>query len=391
VHLPLVLSLYPTRMKINAIDLDRTLRRIYYDPKNPAAFSSISKLYKACRLENPNVTYQSVKDWLAGERGYGLHKPTRHVFSRNKCILSRADEQWQADLVDMQAFKAYNQGCSYLLTVIDMFSKYAFVIPLKNKNASTLKVAFKEIFSHKRVPEKLQTDQGTEFENRILGVYLHSMGVKHFTTTNRQIKCAVVERFNRTLKNLLYKYMTARRTKEYLDVLQDFVASYNRTKHGVTKMRPIDVGVYDLEDRERVFKNTYGYTNLRELIMHQVNRDKSNSSDIKKGDLVRVAKLRKTFQRGFKPNWSDSLYRIRNVIKRLGKPVYEIIDMTGHVKHKKFYPEEVQKITRNMLNAARVLQTRTKNGVVQQLIQWNSYAPEKRCWVNASDLSQASI
>jgi transposase InsO family protein len=373
-------------MHPNAFDLDKTLRRLYYDPKNPASYSSIAKLYNACRLENPHVTYQSVKDWLAGERVYTLHKPARHIFKRNKSIVSKVDEQWQADLVDMQPYRSFNDGCNYLLTVIDMFSKYAFVIPLKNKSAPTLKVAFKDIFSEGRVPEKLQTDQGTEFENSIVGKYLHSMGVRHFTTRNRQIKCAVVERFNRTLKGRLYKYMTAHGTNKYLDILDDIVESYNKTKHGVTKMRPVDVGLDDLEDREKVFKNTYGFTNLRELILHQVQRNKILVPALQRGDLVRISKLRKTFQRGFKPSWSDALYKVRNIIMRPGKPVYELTDSVGHLKRKKFYLEELQKITRNMLNAARILKTRQRKGILQHYIQWTTNAPEDRCWVNDTDM-----
>jgi hypothetical protein len=373
-------------MRTNALDLDKTLRRLYYDPSNPASYSSIAKLYKACRLENPHVTYQSVKDWLAGERVYTLHKPARHIFKRNKSIVSRPDEQWQADLVDMQPYRSSNSGCSYLLTVIDMFSKYAFVIPLKNKSGPTLKVAFKDIFSQGRVPEKLQTDQGTEFENSTVGKYLHSMGIRQFTTRNRQIKCAVVERFNRTLKGRIYKYMTAYETNEYLDVLDDIVESYNKTRHGVTKMRPVDVGLDDLDDRERVFKNTYGFTNLRELILHQVQRSKQVVTELQRGDLVRISKLRKTFQRGFKPSWSDALYKIRNIIKRLGKPVYELVDSTGHLTRKKFYLEELQKITHNMLNAARILKTRLHKGQLQHYIQWTANAPEDRCWVNDTDM-----
>lgn len=374
-------------MHLNAPDLDKTLRRLYYDPKNPASYSSITKLYKACRLENPHVTYQNVKDWLAGERVYSLHKPTRRTFKRNKSIVSRVDEQWQADLVDMQPFRSSNRGCSYLLTVIDMFSKYAFVVPLKNKSGATLKVAFKDIFSEGRVPEKLQTDQGTEFENSTVGIYLHSMGVRQFATRNRQIKCAVVERFNRTLKGRIYKYMTANGTEEYLDVLDDIVESYNKTRHGVTKMRPIDVDLDDLDDRDRVFKNTYGFTNLRELILHQVQRNKTIVPELHPGDLVRISKLRATFQRGFKPSWSDALYKVRNAISRFGKPVYELTDSSGHVLRKKFYIEELQKITKNMLNAAHILRTRERNGALQHYIQWSVNAPEDKSWVNASDMS----
>ena len=378
-------------MRHQAFDLDKTLRKIYYDPKHPASFSSVDKLYKACRLENPTVTLQSVKNWLAGERVYSLHKPARRIFKRNKSIVSRVDEQWQADLVDMQPYKDENRGCSYLLTVIDMFSKYAFVVPLKNKSGATLKVAFKDIFASKRVPEKLQTDEGTEFENRVLGIYLHSMGVRHFTTTNRQIKCAMVERFNRTLKNRLYKYMTANRTHKYLDILDDIVASYNRTKHRVTKMRPVDVDVDDLDDRHRVFKNIYGFNSLREMILSKVKQSSAENAvqanELKPGDLVRIAKLRKTFQRGFRPSWSSTLFKIKNVIRRANKTVYEIKDGTGRVKRKKFYLEELQKVTQNMLNAARVLKTRrSANGVVQHLVEWAPTAPEDKCWVDDSVL-----
>lgn len=337
-------------------------------------------------MENPHVTYQSVKDWLAGERVYSLHKPVRKVFKRNRCIVSGVDEQWQADLVEMRPYRSANYGCCYLLTVIDMFSKYAFVIPLKDKTASTLKVAFKDIFATKRVPEKLQTDQGTEFENRTLGIYLHRMGVRHFTTRNRQIKCAVVERFNRTLKGRLYKYMTANRTDNYIDALDDIVDSYNRTTHSVTKMRPIDVDIDDPNDKTRVFKNTYGFTSLRELILHQIERKKHNSdAELHPGDLVRVMKLRKEFQRGFKPAWSTCLFKVRRVVHRLGEPVYEVVDSSGHSRPKKFYLKELQKVTQNMLNASKVIRSRVRHGQIQHLIQWTSNAPQDVCWVNDSD------
>lgn len=267
-----------------------------------------------------------------------------------------------------------------------MFSKYAFVIPLKNKSGSALKAAFKSIFSQGRVPEKLQTDQGTEFENSIVGQYLHSMGVRQFATRNRQIKCAVVERFNRTIKGRIYKYMTAHETDEYLDVLGDIVHSYNKTRHGVTKMRPVDVDLDDLEDREIVFKNTYGFSNLRDLILHQIQRNKTVSPELQRGDLVRISKLRQTFHKAFKPSWSDMLYKVRNIIKRVGVPVYELTDSSGHTIKKKFYLEELQKITQNMLNVALILKTRRRKGILQHYVQWTANAPEDKCWVNDTDI-----
>ncbi|XP_048583960.1 uncharacterized protein LOC125563136 [Nematostella vectensis] len=113
------------------------------------------------------------------------------------------DEQWQTDLCDMQALRSYNDGYNYLLTVIDVLSKYAWVVPLKDKTGKRLVEAFESIFEGGRQPEKLQTDDGTEFKNRIFQPFLKSKRIQHFSTRS-ELKASVVERFNRTLTTLVY-------------------------------------------------------------------------------------------------------------------------------------------------------------------------------------------
>src|SRR5258708_37137271 len=113
-----------------------TLHKIYYDTKNPASFSSVNKLYDEVIKKFPSTTLKDVGEWLSTQITYTLHKPSRKNFLRNKIIVGEINEQWEADLVDMKEFSKENDNYNFILTVIDVFSKYAFVVPLKQKTAN---------------------------------------------------------------------------------------------------------------------------------------------------------------------------------------------------------------------------------------------------------------
>ncbi|RWS18941.1 hypothetical protein B4U80_00593, partial [Leptotrombidium deliense] len=145
-------------MKMMNEDKVKLLKLIYYDPKNPGAFSTAEKLFEKAKLYSPTLTLNEVKEWLSGELTYTLHKPARRHFTRNRIIVEGIDEQWQADLVDMQQFQSENNGNKYILTVIDVFSKYAWAEPVKNKSSANVVKAFTKIFKD-RIPFYLQTDK----------------------------------------------------------------------------------------------------------------------------------------------------------------------------------------------------------------------------------------
>src|SRR6266699_2211274 len=140
---------------------DLTLRQIYYNPEHPAAFGGASALAHASGL-SPAV----VKDWLKGQSPYSLHKPARKRYSTRHYITSGINHQWQADLVDMQAFARENDGFKHILTVIDMFSRRGWAEGVKSKTNVDMIEAFNRIFNSGDKPLKLQTDQGLEFESR---------------------------------------------------------------------------------------------------------------------------------------------------------------------------------------------------------------------------------
>ena len=133
-----------------------------------------------------------------------LHKPARRNYPRRKVGVRGIDETWQADLVDMQAYSKLNKGYTFLLTVIDNVSKFAWAIPLKNKTGVVLKDALNKIFEAGRVPVNLQVDKGTEFYNQNVERLLNKYKV-HLYSSYSNLKASIIERFNRTLKTEMWK------------------------------------------------------------------------------------------------------------------------------------------------------------------------------------------
>jgi len=224
----------------------KNLQEIYYNPLDPGSFGGIDRLYqRAKQLEKcrntdrknsltskekrrnkldssqepssgnlepiktneTRVPKKLVKRFLADQYSYTLHRPARKHFQRNSTRVSGIDQQWQVDLADMQALSRANHGIKYLMTCIDVFSKYAWVIPVKSKSASEITEAFRNLLeklAYPRIPKRIQSDKGKEFLNKNVREYLQQNDIEHFTTWSDQ-KAAVVERFNRTLKNRIWQ------------------------------------------------------------------------------------------------------------------------------------------------------------------------------------------
>ena len=198
---------------------------------------------------------KAVKQWLSEQDAYTLHKPVRIRFKRRRVIVGGRNHQWQADLVDLSKLKKDNDGYVFLLTVIDVFSKRAWCVPLKNKSASSLVTALKGLLVNIE-PTTLQTDKGLEFLKRSVRHLLKEHGVHHFSTHNEETKASIVERFNRTLKTRMWRYFTKYQTVRYIDALQDFVQSYNDIYHRSIGMAPSQVNA---ANQEEVWQRLYGH------------------------------------------------------------------------------------------------------------------------------------
>ena len=185
---------------------DKILKELYFNIKNPHSYSGLSSLLREVKKRKLKIKDDKVREWLLQQEEYTLHRPIRKKFKRNKVIVTGIDDTWQADLVDISKLANQNNGIKFLLTCIDVFSKYAWVIPIKNKSGKTITEAFKEIIE-KRQPTKIQTDKGKEFLNSEFLNYLKSKKIKLYTLES-ELKACVVERFNRTLKEKMWRYFT---------------------------------------------------------------------------------------------------------------------------------------------------------------------------------------
>ena len=217
----------PKRAKKKQKKIVGVLEKEYFTPKHAGAFSGQTTFQKHSKQSKSRV-----KDFLSSKEAYTLHKPVRRNFPRRITFAPHIDYLWQSDLADMSLLQTHNRGTRFLLTVIDVFSKFAFVRPLKRKTGEELTAAFASILKESgRKPQHLQTDKGTEFKNRTFQSFLARENIHYYTSEDPVTKAAVVERFNRTIKGRLYRFMTYKNSKTYVNHLQDLVTNYNSTFH----------------------------------------------------------------------------------------------------------------------------------------------------------------
>ena len=226
----------------------------------------------------------------------------------------------------------FNKGYKFLLTCIDVFSKFAWVVPLKNKSGETLVNGFQSILDIGRSPEKLQTDKGTEFLNRNFQSFLQEKNI-HFFTTNSELKASVVERFNRTLKTRMWKYFTAKNTRVYIDILQDIVHAYNNSYHRSIGQAPSSVSLLNVG---QVRRKLYGKSWTKPM----------RKFKFKLGDQVRISKSRRTFKKGYLPTWTQEIFTVTKIIPRV-PPVYQLRDYADDEIEGVFYAEELQKVQKS--------------------------------------------
>ena len=219
----------------------------------------------------------------------------------------------------MQQYFKQNNGFKYLLTVIDIYSKWAWIIPLKTKSSNSIINAFMLLFKD-RIPKKLWTDSGKEFLNKEFKQFLTSHNVDMYQTFNEG-KAVVIERFNRTIKEKMWRYFTEHNTKQYIDILPKLVTEYNNTYHSTIKMTPSE-GT----------KNKIIYVN-------EISKDKPR---LKVGDRVRIYKYKKHFEKGYETNWTREIFVIDKIINT--NPItYKIKDLNDEEITGSFYTNELNK------------------------------------------------
>lgn len=356
--------------------VENVLRTIYYDERNPASFSSPLKLYQASKKIDNNITLAMVKNWIHKQDTYTLFRRAIRKFPRLATISNEVDKQWQIDLMETSWLAKHNDNIRFLLVAIDILSRFAFVEPLKDKKSSSIIEAMKRIFKRGRMPKKIETDQGREFVNDSFKNFLRKKKIVHFTTTDGSIKCALAERFIRTLRSKIIKFLYSNNTKRFIHRLNNIVHSYNNSYHRSIKMRPVEV---KKSNAKQVFKNLYGESCKRK-----------SKPTFRKNDVVRIQRKKGDFEKGSTPNFTQEMFTISNVLNREGRVVYKLKDSVGEEITSIFYPEELVLVTSHpeFYKIEKIIKCRenSKTGSREYLVKWLGYPSKFNSWVKDDDI-----
>ncbi len=267
----------------------------------------------------------------------------KHKFQRT--FVKDLADQIQMDLVDMGKYKNQNKGYYWILTAVEILSRYAFTIPVYRKDTKNMTKAVGELLA-----------------------FLTENDVEYFST-NSERKAAIVERFNRTLKTSMWKYFYSKGTHTWIDILNDLTDNYNHSKHRTIMMKPADV---NQSNKDQVWVTLYGYIQGDFPI-----------PKFKVDDTVRVSKYKNIFDKGYESNFTEEIFKIVKVFR--GDPnMYELVDVDDEPIIGKFYEEELSAVnkTDDVYRVEKIL--RRRKG--QALVKWAGYDSKHNSWIPIKDI-----
>ena len=276
-------------------------------------------------------------------------------------IVKGIDDLWQAVLVEMGSYSTANRGYRFMLTVIDTFSKYAWAEALKSKNALEVCTAFEKILKMGRIPKNLQTDF-----NKTFGELMHKYRINHYSTCS-VLKASIVERFNRTLKGMMWKEFSYNGNYHWIKLYKDLLEKYNRTPHRTIKMAPIQVN----SSNEKSLLKTV-YNNLKIF----------GKSQLHVGDHVRISKYKHQFEKGYTTNWTTEIFKIKTI--RITNPTtYLLEDLAGNPIQGCFYREELLPTNYpNIYLVEKILKTKG----TKVFVKWLGFSNQHNSWVKKNDV-----
>ena len=276
-------------------------------------FAGISKTAKLQELDR-----DTVEKSLITIPAFSKHRHTRKSF-QNPFFSYRISAQWQTDLIDLSFLGRANGGHKFILTAIDVFSRFAFACPLRNKSSQAVSNAIRDkllIFEPKI--QTLLSDAGGEYMGRAVQDMLRAHGVKHVIARGSS-KASICEAFNKTLQRYIFTYMSLNNTKKYIDKLPYFIQSYNNSPHRFFKntLSPSQALKHTNEKKVLDFHNQHYMKFIR----------KKNLKTFNLGDKVRILKWRTPFTKGYRQRFSDEIFKVISKNERLPIPMFNVVSM----------------------------------------------------------------
>jgi len=300
-----------------------------------------------------------VKEGLVRE----LHAPARRNYPRTRIkVKGIFTDLWSIDLLDMT--KLPDRGYHYILTVVDSGSKRGWAIPLKSKTGLIVRNGLLAVFKEAGfTPRLIHSDDGKEFKNKHVDKLFKEYGIHRYSTYS-SVKAALAERFNRTIKERLWKQFSLQGNYKWVSMLPKILWSYNHSVHRSIGMKPADVN----KKHERTILFRLGNPTLK----------KQRHPKYNKGDVVRISKFKSLFEKGYTPNWSTELFVISTVYNTYDVPMYKLVDRNENPIAGLFYEEEIKKTS--YPNDYLVEKVLKKQGN-RVLVKWLGFKESENSWI----------
>ena len=276
------------------------------------------------------------------------------------------------------SLSAENDGVKYILTIIDVFTRYAYCEPLQDKSARSVTSKLETIFNRLGVlPKVFCTDKGSEFNNRYTQNFLKSHKIKFFYAQTEP-KAAVVERFQKTFQLLIYKYLVENETYRYLDFLQRLMRNYNETPHSfLDNLSPAKA------------ENPKNWDNVASSHSKHYSRirTKKIAPRFKKGDVVRVSLKKSKFKRAYDISHSYQRYLIHEVNTAKLVPLYILKNEHNQILTGKFYGNQLVKINLKTYRGYPIDERKGKKSK-EYLFRFTGYDKSYDMWLPDSQLEK---
>ena len=349
-----------------------------YYSNEPWSFGSI----KSIKSYNPELTEQEIKDFLSKSEVYSRFQRHKKAKKYSPIFVYTKRELFQADVVfftDSEMVKA-NSGFKYLFTCIDCFSKMAWIYPMKRNTCENVMTSFKNILDIcGKKPDRLNSDRGSELICKEFQIFLKQKNIHHYRAYSLR-KCPIIERFNLTIQNILYKILAHHRTLRWTLYLPQAMHIYLHRKNMTTGLSPIEAEKETNQIKVRSNLLTYFYK--RGL--------KKSKPKFLKNETVRIWKKRGTFQRGYDEDFSREYFTITAVKTNLPVPRYELQDSKGDAITGAFFEDELRKFNPGEDFEIKILRTQKRGRKTMHLVHYIGYPSSMDEWITSEQLTKLS-
>ena len=366
----------------------RRVDDVYYNFNNGGSYMSPLKVYKVLKSQgwnNPGL--HKIRKYIQSLDSYSLQKPVKRSFKRARVEVEGMNVQYDVDLADVSNISQYNDGFRFLLIVIDVFSRFLWIAPVKHKTGKEIMSAFKILVKRgMSIPKKIRSDKGLEFSNRWFKKWCKDNKIYFFTSQN-ETKANYAERVIKTLKTIMYRYFTKERTYRYINVLQKFVDSYNTTPHtSLNEITPRDVKKENEAD-------LFAYMYLREKKSNKKKRTISNKNKfkLKIGSMVRISHLKQAFSRVYQQKWSAEVFKVKTRFLKQNIPLYQLIDFLDEPVIGNFYQSELQEVEKDentLWFIEKKIRKRKRGGKTEWFIKFEGWPNKYNQWISENDIKE---